>query len=46
MLMSFNLLQKTQVDEMHEYQPFNPFTELLFLEQHEDIIRILVKVDS
>ncbi|KAL4227925.1 regulation of autophagy [Mactra antiquata] len=33
------------VEEIQEYQPFNPFTQLLFLEQHTDIVRLLLKVD-
>ncbi|XP_060557189.1 WD repeat-containing protein 41-like isoform X2 [Ruditapes philippinarum] len=34
------------VDEIAEYQPYNPFTELLFLEQHNDIVRLLLRIDS
>lgn len=34
------------VEELSECQPYNPFTELLFLEQHADIIRLLIKIDS
>lgn len=34
------------VDEISELQPFNPFTELLFLDHHRDIVRTLLNVDS
>ncbi|XP_045156406.2 WD repeat-containing protein 41-like isoform X2 [Mercenaria mercenaria] len=33
------------VDEISEFQPYNPFTELLFLEQHNDIVRLLLRID-
>ena len=34
------------VEVMKEYQEFNPFTELLFLEGHSDIVRLLLRIDG
>ncbi|WAR01029.1 WDR41-like protein [Mya arenaria] len=39
-------IREVPVDEIRENQPYNPFTELLFLDGHNDIVRILLKIDS
>ena len=35
-----------EVEVIKEYQEFNPFSELLFLEGHSDIVRLLLRIDA
>lgn len=37
--------KSSQVDEIKDHQPHNPFTELLILEHHDDNVRLLLDID-
>lgn len=41
-----NLYIQVKVDEIEEDQPNNPYTEVVILQQHNDIVRQIIVIDD
>ncbi|XP_041369712.1 WD repeat-containing protein 41-like isoform X2 [Gigantopelta aegis] len=39
-------LNQSTVEELSDGQPYNPYTEILVLQEHKDIVRSLLKIDK